>query len=168
MKFEMPTDGPRSFNDVLPRGGFSGIFNASGLPTLLKVSYFLWIIGAALWLLTTIFGLIFSILALGARDDVFFGITIPGSSDSIRAGGARGIVVSIIALVLITAIVLCAMKLKEGLQWPRMALTVITVLAFVLLFFGAWSAFILPLVATILMWLPESTAWLDARKGQTA
>lgn len=163
-KFEMPTDIPHSMNDVMPKGGFSGIFNTTGLPTLLKVSYILWLVTAGLWLLTTLFGFIFSIIALGARDNSLFGVTIPGSGDEIRAAGVKGVVVSIIALVVIAAIVVCAMKLKEGLQWPRMALTILTVVSLILVFFGAGVGLI-GVVATILMWLPESTAWINSRKG---
>ncbi|MFP3835979.1 hypothetical protein, partial [Chryseobacterium sp. SIMBA_028] len=61
-RFEMPTDRPRNFNDVLPAGGLSGMFKTQGLPTELKVSYFIWVIWG---LLALLFGLIgfFAIIA---------------------------------------------------------------------------------------------------------
>ncbi|ABY24436.1 hypothetical protein RSal33209_2711 [Renibacterium salmoninarum ATCC 33209] len=161
-KFEMPADAPKSINDVMPKGGFSGIFNVNGLPTMLKVSYLIWIIGAGIWLLTTIFGLIFSFALLGRGTDTIF-----GASFNYTAEGIKGIIVSIIAVVVIAAIVVSAMKLKEGLQWPRMALTILAVVSFIMLFFGAGLGLI-GIVATVFMWLPESTAWFNARKGTAA
>jgi hypothetical protein len=160
----MPKDAPRTFSDVVPAGGLKGMFKLAGLPTLIKVSYILWLVTAALWLLTTIIGLILSIVFLGARDDTFLGYEVPGSGAALRASGASGIVVSIIALVVIAAIVVCAMKLKEGLQWPRLALTALAVISLILVFFGAWVS-IIGVAAAVLMWLPESTAWLNSRKG---
>src|SRR6478672_1949927 len=37
-RFTMPADRPRSFYEVMPIGGFSGIFDVTGLPTELRVS----------------------------------------------------------------------------------------------------------------------------------
>lgn len=152
-KFEMPADAPKSLNDVMPKGGFSGIFNTNGLPSLLKISYLIWIIGAGLWLLTTVIGFVVSLVQLG------FGFS--------AATGARGTIVSIIAFVVIAAIVVSAMKLKEGLQWPRMALSILAVISFILIFFGAGIGF-LGVIAAVLMWLPESSAWINSRKGTSA
>lgn len=166
-KFEMPKDAPHSMNEVMPAGGFGGMFKMDGLPQLLKISYIIWLVSAGLWLLSTFFLLIGSLFALGAKDNSILGITIPGSGAEIRAQGVKGIVVAIISLALILAIVVCAMKLKEGMQWARMALSVIAFLSIVLLFFGAGGG-LLGIVATVLMWLPESTAWLNSRsKGVT-
>ena len=167
-KFEMPKDMPHSFGEVMPKGGFSGLFNTTGLPTLLKVSYIIWLVTAALWLIGTFFGIIFSLIAITASDDTVFGIVVPGSGASIRASGWRGLIGSIIALILIAAILICVLQLKAGMQWARMALSIIAVLSIVLLFFSAGGG-LLGIVATILMWLPESTAWLNSRsKGVPA
>jgi hypothetical protein len=57
-QFQMPTDGPRSFNEVMPKGGFSGMFSVAGLPMELKVSYWIWLIGGMLGVLGTFFGLL--------------------------------------------------------------------------------------------------------------
>jgi len=162
-KFEIPADAPKSINDVMPKGGFSGIFNVSGLPMLLKISYLIWIIGAGLWLLTTIIGLIFSFALLGRKSDSILGVVVYDYT----AQGIGGIVLSIVALVVIAAIVVSAMKLKEGLQWPRMALSVLAVISFILVFFGAGIGF-LGVIAAVLMWLPESSAWINSQKQGAA
>lgn len=162
-QFQMPTDGPKSFDDVMPKGGFSGIFNVAGLPNLLKWSYILWLITAGLWLLTTIIGFIFSLTLLGRGSDTILG-TLYGS-DYWRGEGIKGIIFSIIALVVIAAIVVCAMKLKEGLQWPRLALTIIAAVSIILAIFGGGGVGLIGIVATVLMWLPESTAWLNSRRS---
>lgn len=161
--FEMPADAPKSLNEALPKGGFSGIFNVNGLPTLLKVSYLIWIIGAGIWLLSTIFGLILSFTLLGRKGEAISGTGVYDYTGD----GIRGIIVSLIALVVIAAIVVSAMKLKEGLQWPRLALTILAIISFILMFFGAGLG-ILAVVATVLMWLPESSAWINSRKGNAA
>ncbi len=49
----------------MPQGGFSGIFSVTGLPTELKVSYWIWVIGGLLGLLGGVIG-IFGALVLFA------------------------------------------------------------------------------------------------------
>ncbi len=138
--FEMPSDWPKSMNDFLPVGGFPGVFKLAGLPQLMKVSYIMWLVTAVLWFIGTFFGFLFSLL--------FF--------------SPKGVVSSIISLALIAVLVACAMKLKEGRAWARMALSVIAVLSIVMAFAGAGSG-LLAIVATVLMWLPKSSMWLNAR-----
>lgn len=147
--FELPKDMPRSVQDVLPVGGFSGMFKMDGLPQLLKISYIIWLVTAAIWLFFTFFAFVGSLFLL--------------SSSYFRGSGVRGIVVSIISLVLIAAVVVCAMKLKEGRQWARLALSAIALISIVLLITGNGGSGLLSVVAAVLMWLPESTAWLNSR-----
>lgn len=148
-KFEMPRDLPTSMQDVMPAGGLSGIFKTGGLPQLLKISYIMWLVTAAIWLFFTFFSFIGSLIALGFS--------------SYRGDGVRGMFTSIISAVLIVAVVICAMKLKEGKQWARLALTAIVVVGFFMMFAGGTGGGLLGVVAAVLMWLPESTAWLNAR-----
>ncbi|MEV8145266.1 hypothetical protein [Specibacter sp. NPDC078709] len=157
-KFEMPQDMPHSVREVMPVGGFAGIFKMDGLPQMLKLSYIMWLAAAGIWVLTTLVLLLGSLFALGAGNDPF------GFGAAVRAAGVKGIIVSLISFVLIAAIVICAMKLKEGMQWARMALSAIAFLTIVLMFFGGGGG-LLAVVATVLMWLPESTAWLNSRSG---
>ncbi|NYE95544.1 Flp pilus assembly pilin Flp [Psychromicrobium silvestre] len=163
-QFQMPTDGPKSFNDVMPKGGFSGIFSVAGLPQLLKISYILWLITAGLWLISTVIGLIFSIIRIATPDYNDLNSLISLTRPNERGAGVAGLIVSIISLVLIAAIVVFAMKLKEGFQWARLALSIIAAVSIVLVFFGAGTGLI-GVVATVLMWLPESTAWLNSRRN---
>ena len=144
-RFEMPSDWPRTMNGFMPSGGLSGLFRLEGLPQLLKVSYIIWLVSAVVWFLGTFVAFVLSIL--------FF--------------NPRGVVASIISAALIIVMVVCAMKLKEGRQWARMALSVIAVLSVVMAFAGA-GAGLLGIVATVLMWLPESSAWLKARSRGAA
>ncbi len=148
-KFEMPADMPRSIKDVMPAGGFTGIFKMGDLPQLLKISYIIWLVTAALWLFFTFFAFIGSLFLL--------------SSSYYRGSGVRGIVISIISLALIAAIVVCAMKLKEGMQWARIALSIIALISIFLFVTSSRGGGLLSVVAAVLMWLPESTAWLNSR-----
>ncbi len=147
----MPTDIPKNFNDVMPKGGFSGIFSSKPLPQLLTISYWIYLASALLWLLTTIPGLIFSFITLGLGRYWI-------------ADGIRGIVVSVISLAIIVAIVITVLKLKEGLQWPRLALTILSGVTFILGFFGAFTGW-LTVIAAVFLWLPESTNWFNAQKA---
>jgi hypothetical protein len=158
----MPTDGPRNFNDVMPQGGFSGIFKTQGLPTELKVSYFIWVISG---LLALLFGLIgfFAIIAAFAF--------IPGVA-------AFLLVLLILSLAVAAAQIVLAMKMKEGKEWARLALTILAAVSLLLAIFGSinsgapgaglggnWFGFLVSAVAVVLMWLPNSQLWFKAIKG---
>ncbi len=158
----MPTDGPRNFNDVMPQGGFSGMFKTQGLPTELKVSYFIWVISGLLGLL---FGLIgfFAVIAAFA-----FAPAI----------AALALVLLLLALAVAAAQVVLAMKMKEGKEWARLALTIVAAVSLLLAIFGAangsgsgmglggnWFGFLVSAVAVVLMWLPNSQLWFKAVKG---
>ncbi|MFQ4150153.1 hypothetical protein AAGW05_15930 [Arthrobacter sp. LAPM80] len=147
----MPKDMPHSVQDVMPAGGFSNMFKMDGLPQLLKISYIIWLVTAALWLISTFFTFIGSLFLLAAT---YF------TGDAIK-----GIVLSIISVVLIAALLVCAMKLKEGMQWARLALSAIVVVGIIFLFLGAGGGGLLGIVAAVLMWLPESNAWFNSRAG---
>lgn len=157
-KFEMPQDMPHSVKEVLPAGGFASIFKMDGLPQLLKLSYIMWLVAAGIWALVSLALLVTSLIALGTPDDPF------GFGAAVRAAGAKGIVVALISMVLTAAMILCAMKLKEGLQWARMALSALALLSIIMMFFGGGGG-LLAVVAAVLMWLPESTAWFNTRSG---
>lgn len=148
----MPTDTPRSMADVMPAGGFAGIFKTEGLPPLLKISYIIWLVTAGISLFFTFLSFIASLFLL--------------ASPYLRGNGVRGFIMTVVSLVIIAAIVLCAMKLKEGMQWARMALSVIVVVSIALVFVGATGGVWLGIVAAVLMWMPESTAWLNSRAGR--
>lgn len=167
-KFEMPHDMPHSMNEVMPQGGFSGLFKFNDLPQLLKVSYIIWLVTAGIWLIISVLSFFGSLFLLGAKDTIVFGIPLEGTGAALRNEGIKGLITSIVSLILVAVVLVCIMKLKEGMQWARMALSVIAVLSIILLFFGAGGG-LLGVVATVLMWLPESSAWLDARaKGVTS
>jgi hypothetical protein len=158
----MPTDGPRNFNDVLPQGGFSGMFKTQGLPTELKVSYFIWVISGLVGLLFGLIGL-FAIIAAFAF---------------IPALAAIALVLLLLSLAVAAAQVVLAMKMKEGKEWARLALTAIAAVSLVLAIFGSinmggpstglgsnWFGFLVSAVAVVLMWLPNSQLWFKAVKG---
>ncbi|OFI37241.1 hypothetical protein BIU82_09120 [Arthrobacter sp. SW1] len=157
----MPTDGPKSFDDIMPKGGFSGMFNVAGMPTELKVSYWIWLIGGFLGILTGVIGL-FGTLA-------FFAV-LPGLA-------AVLLILVLVSLVLAAAQVILAMKMKEGKEWARLALTVLVGVGLVLSIIssasagdlggggGGWFGFIVGLAAAVLMWLPNSQAWFKSVKG---
>ncbi|MEE1621561.1 hypothetical protein ACQ3I4_06275 [Zafaria sp. Z1313] len=156
---------PRSVKDALPAGGFSGIFKAAELPTELKVSYYIWVIGGLL-------GLVFGLLG-------FFGMLFALGLFAAAGAGGLGVlalVLIVVSLGLAAAQVLMAMKLKERELWARTGLTAIAVLSLLLAFWSAgataaignaaggnWFGVLVAGTATVLMWLPNSSAWLAGR-----
>jgi hypothetical protein len=157
--FEMPADRPRNFSEVLPRGGFSGIFDVTGLPTELKVSYWIWVVGGVLGLLGGVIGL-FGVLVLFA--------IIPGVAILV-------FLLVLVALALAAAEIVLALKLKEGREWARLALTIVAGVSLLLAIVssgfragqdGNWLGFLLSLVATVLMWVPSSQNWFVAARGR--
>ena len=157
--FQMPKDGPRSFNDVVPRGGLSGMFSVAGLPTGLKVSYWVWLIGGMLGM----FGCFFGLLATLALFTV-----APGFA-------ALLLLLVLVALALAAAQIVLALKMKEGNEWARLALTIVAGASLVLALIGGsvgegignnWVGFLISAAATVLMWLPNSQAWFTAVKGR--
>jgi hypothetical protein len=157
--FEMPADRPRNFGEAMPAGGFSGLFDVTGLPTELRVSYWIWVIGGLLGLLGGVIG-IFGALVLFA--------IIPGVAILV-------LLLVLVALALAAAQIVLAMKLKEGREWARLALTIVAGVSLLLAIIsssfpagqdGNWLGFLVSLVATALMWVPNSQNWFAAARGR--
>ncbi len=159
-RFEMPADRPRNFNDVMPQGGFAGMFSVTGMPTELKVSYWVWLIGGLLGLLGGVIGLFGSFVLLAV---------VPGI-------GVLLLLLVLVALALAAAQIILAMKMKEGREWARFALTIVAGVSLLLAIISAsaadgsngsgWPGFIISLAATVLMWLPNSQAWFESLRGR--
>jgi hypothetical protein len=157
--FELPADRPRNFAEIMPRGGFSGLFDVTGLPTELKVSYWIWVIGGLLGLLGGVIGL-FGVLVLFA--------IVPGVA-------ALVFLLVLVALAVAAAEIVLALKLKEAKEWARFALTIVAGVSLLLAIIsssfpagqdGNWLGFLVSLVATALMWVPNSQAWFVAARGR--
>ncbi|HSN37457.1 MAG TPA: hypothetical protein VLT34_13990, partial [Arthrobacter sp.] len=152
-RFEMPTDRPANLYDVMPRGGFAGMFTVTGMPTELKVSYWIWLIGGLLGLLGGVVGLFGSFVLLAV---------VPGL-------GFVVLLLVLVALALAAAQVILSMKMKEGREWARFALTIVAGISLLLAILnasaaegrggGSWPSFIISLAAVVLMWMPNSQAW---------
>jgi len=159
-RFEMPTDRPRNFGDALPAGGLSGMFKVAAMPTELKVSYWIWLIGGLLGLLGGVIGLFGSFVLVAFAPAI----------------GLLVLLLVIVALALATAQIILAMKMKEGREWARFALTILAGISLVLALIssgiadgragGGLPGFLISLVATVLMWLPNAQAWFAANRGR--
>ena len=159
-RFEMPADRPRNFNDVMPQGGFSGMFSVTGMPTELKVSYWVWLIGGFLGLLGGVIGLFGSFVLFAFAPGV----------------GLVVLLLVLVALTLAASQIVLAMKMKEGREWARFALTILAGASLLLSIVSAgaadgrgssWPGFIISLAATVLMWLPNSQAWFASLRGRS-
>jgi hypothetical protein len=157
--FQRPADTPRSFNEVMPRGGLAGMFIVAGLPLELKVSYWIWLVGGMLGVLGSFFGLL-ATLALFT--------VAPGLA-------ALLLLLVLVALALAAAQIVLALKMKDGKEWARLALTIVAAGSLGLALIGGsvgggignnWLGFLISAAATVLMWLPNSQAWFTAVRGR--
>lgn len=136
------------------------MFKVAAMPTELKVSYWIWLIGGLLGLLGGVIGLFGSFVLIAFAPPI----------------GLLVLLLVIVALALATAQIVLAMKMKEGREWARFALTILVGISLVLTFISAGVAdgrggggllgFIISLVATVLMWLPNAQAWFVANRGR--
>ncbi len=136
------------------------MFKVAAMPTELKVSYWIWLIGGLLGLLGGVIGLFGSFVLIAFAPPI----------------GLLVLLLVIVALALATAQIVLAMKMKEGREWARFALTILVGLSLVLTLISAGVAdgrgggslpgFIISLVATVLMWLPNAQAWFVANRGR--
>jgi hypothetical protein len=159
-RFEMPTDRPRDFNDVMPRDGFAGMLAVSWLPIELKVAYWIWLISGLLGLLGGVVGLFGAFVLLAVAPGLGFLV----------------LRLVLVALALSGAQVVLAMKMKEGREWARFALTIVAGISLLLAILntsaadgrgaGSWPGFTISLVAAVLMWLPNSQAWFASLRGR--
>ena len=159
-RFEMPTDRPRNFNDVMPHGGFSGMFTVTWLPIELKVAYWIWLISGFLGLLGGVIGLFGAFVLLAV----------------VPVLGFLVLLLVLVALALSGAQIILAMKMKEGHEWARFALTIVAGISLLLAILntsaaegrggGSWPGFIISLAAAVLMWLPNSQAWFASLRGR--
>lgn len=87
------------------------------------------------------------------------------------------IIAVVIAVVVFLLYLLFAVKMRAGRNWARIVLTVLTALSIVSSFSGnlasarnwsTWVGIILPVLAIILMFLPQSNAYFAANKTRKA
>lgn len=137
------------------RSGFPAIFSVAGLPTELKVSFWIWFLGGILGLLGGLLGMLASLTLFAAAPAAALGV----------------LVLMLLAATVGTAQIIFALRMKEGKQWARLALTVLTAATLVLALAnlamrvgqgGNWAGFLISLAATVLLWLPRSQAWFAA------
>jgi hypothetical protein len=135
------------------------MFTVAGLPLELKVSYWIWLIGGMLGVLGSFFGLL-ATLALFT--------VAPGLA-------ALLLLLVLVALALAAAQIVLALKMKDGKEWARLALTIVAAVSLVLALIGGsvgggignnWLGFLISAAATVLMWLPNSQAWFTAVRGR--
>lgn len=156
-RFRWPEDRPRTFREALPVGGYSSILNVPAMPTELKISYWVWVVGGVLGLLAGVIGL-FGTLVLFVVSPL---------------SGILLLLLVLVSVALAAVQVTLAMKMAEGWEWARFGLTLAAGVSLVLAALssgmaggGSWPGFVISLVATALMWLPRSQSWFEGFKGR--
>ncbi|WP_240630390.1 hypothetical protein [Specibacter cremeus] len=158
---KVPPYPPPALIEFTPAGGFSGMFKVHGLPTELKISYWIWIFGG---LLNVLSGLLLLPVGYGYLS---MGTNPPGTI-------FVGLLPVILSLVVAAAQILLATKMKQGKGWARVALSAILVISVIPppfgliglsgIWGGSLAGLIIRLVATALLWLPNSQAWFSRIK----
>ncbi len=144
-----------NFDNTWRRNGFAGMFSVAGLPIELKVSFWIWFVGGLLGLLGGLLGMLASLVLFAAAPGVAVGVLL----------------LMLLAAAVGAAQIVFALKMKEGKQWARLALTVLTGVTLLLALTnvamgvgqgGNWAGFLISLTATVLLWLPNPQAWFAA------
>ena len=108
----------------MPSGGLAGMFTVTWLPIELKVAYWIWLIGGLLGLLGGVIGLFGSFVLLAVAPGLGFVVLL----------------LVLVALALAAAQVILAMKMKEGREWARFALTIVAGISLLLAILNANAA----------------------------
>lgn len=180
-RFRMPTAWPKSIGDAIPsfRSGISGTFQTSHMPMDARIGYWVWLVGCVLaiigWVFamgTILIGILFNPVILMATGMMSF------------FGDFRwGVIFFYVASMLFSLIVLLiqlslTLRIREGDEWARMALTILTVLSIVYAIIltaaglesggaGAIVTSILSLLLLAFFWMPKANAWfLQIADGQ--
>ncbi|CAN7226908.1 hypothetical protein LJR013_000812 [Pseudarthrobacter oxydans] len=145
-----------------PRSGFARMFLVTGLPTELKVSFWIWFVGGILGLLGGMLGMLASLVLFAAA---------PGAATLV-------LLLMLLAAAVGAAQIVLALAMKDGKRWARLGLTALTGATLVLAVANAmmgvgqggnWATFLISLAATVLLWLPNSQAFFAAaRSGNTS
>jgi hypothetical protein len=143
-----------------PRNGFAELFSVTARPTEIKVSFWIWFVGGVLAFMGGLLGMLASLVLFAAAP----------------AAAAAVVGLMLLGAAVGAAQMVFAVKMKAGRQWARMALTVLAGITLVLAAVntaagmgqgaGNWTAFLISLAATVLLWLPNSQAWFAAVSGR--
>ncbi|TLM84617.1 hypothetical protein [Pseudarthrobacter sp. NamE5] len=146
------TSGPR-------QGVLGSLFSVAGRPTEIKVSFWIWLIGGILGMLGGLLGMLASLVLFSAA---------PSTAAAVVTLMLLAAAVGVVQMVL-------AVRMKAGRNWARLALTALSGATLVLAVAngamgvgqaGNWIAFLISLVAAVLLWLPASRAYFAAAAAQ--
>ena len=151
-----------SHSPSAPRTRLARMFLVAGLPTELKVSFWIWFVGGILGLLGGMLGVLASLVLFAAA---------PGAATLV-------LLLMLLAAAVGAAQIVFALAMKDGKRWARLGLTALTGATLVLAVANAtmgvgqggnWATFLISLAATVLLWLPNSQAFFAAaRPGNTS
>ncbi|WP_159828171.1 hypothetical protein [Arthrobacter sp. 9AX] len=136
-------------------GGLASLFSLTGRPAEIKVSFWIWFLGGILGLLGGLLGMLASLTLFAAAPGPALGVLL----------------LMLLAAAVGTAQIVFALRMKDGRQWARLALTLLTAVTLLLALAnlamrvgqgGNWVAFLISLAATVLLWLPRPQAWFAA------
>lgn len=153
-----PTGNSRGGSAMIPR------------PWTVSTSVVLFLVAAALRLVSALFGLVG---VQAAHDEALRQVLeqaqgAPLNRALVEAGLWTGVVVSVVgALFFVIGIPAFALQLRKGAAWARWVLLAFTVLALSWLLLAdavAAVGFVLLVVATVLAFVPRSTAWYRAER----
>ncbi|WP_189060427.1 hypothetical protein [Longimycelium tulufanense] len=136
-------------------------------PMAVKVSFWIWIASAVI-------GVVMALVSVTNRDEFTEQLRRQNpdlAEEQLRSTVNAALALSIVLAVLVAAIyVFFAVKMRAGRNWARITLTVVT-LAFLVLQFAATGGIgslgaLVGLVAVVLMFLPSSNEYFQARRQQ--
>lgn len=169
----MPSSWPSSVRAGLPsfRGGIGSIFQTAHMPMDARIGYWIWLIGSALTIIGWFFSMAAILIGILFNPVILMATGMMSLFGDIRWGVILFYVATmILQLILLVLQLFLTLKIREGADWARLALTAITVLS--IIYAGILTAAdlesggagtvvvaILSLALIAFFWLPQANAW---------
>lgn len=172
-RLRMPASWPTSVRSALPsfRGGIGSIVRTAHMPMDARIGYWIWLVGCV----GAVIGWFFSVAVI-LFGIVFNPLTLIATGMMSFWGDLRwGVILFYFATMTVSLLMLLlqlalTLKIREGAEWARLALTALTVLSVVYLIIltaaglesggaGTVAVSLISLVLIAFFWMPMANAW---------
>jgi hypothetical protein len=169
----MPSAWPSSVRTALPsfRDGIGGIVQTAHMPMDACIGYWIWLVGSTLTIVGWFFSMAAILIGILFNPVILMATGMMSLFGDIRWGVILFYVATmILQLILLVLQLLLTLKIREGADWARLGLTVITVLSIIYAIIltaadlesggaGTVAVSLISLALIAPFWLPQANRW---------